>query len=295
MTIKSMTGFAATSGSSDFAAWNIELRSLNGKGLDLQIKSPPSLDKLDTQIRNALKQNLTRGKVSLSIVLKREKSNSSLRLNEPLFSDLLTAANRASEIADLPLTSISPLLSHKNIFEEINDDISEEDQHNLFEGILGSLNEAIRGLISARIKEGANLNKVIIERLDKIEQLTGAAKDCTERKSDAIAARLKSNIQALLKESSELSAERLHQEAVLIAIKSDIAEEIDRLNAHISQARALIASSEPIGRQFDILCQEFNREANTICSKSTAQSLTYIGLEMKTLIDQLREQVQNIE
>ena len=194
------------------------------------------------------------------------------------------------------MPELGTLLTSRNILKDVEKQETDEKLQELNSHITKSFNSALEDLISARKSEGQKLKEILTERLSSIKDLTNTAENLEERQPEAIKERLKQSLQTLLdQENQELDENRLHQEAMIIATRADIAEELDRLKAHVAQAEELLIKTEPVGRRFDFLCQEFNREANTICSKSNAKKLTYIGLELKNIIDQLREQVQNIE
>lgn len=300
MAVMSMTGFARasdqhTNENNNETTWAIELRSVNGKGMDLRMRMPNSLEPIDQQIRKHFAKHLSRGNVTLNINVKSQDRKGAIELNREAFTDLLNAAKTAAEISNLPMPSLDALLSMRNVLQEQECQEDEEETQALQEKIFTSIGQALEGLLKARQEEGEKLEKVINERLIKIDGLIGDAIDLTSNQREQIKKKLKDNIKLLLDQSDDLDESRLNQEAVLLAVKADISEELDRLKAHVEQAQDLMSRKEPIGRRMDFLCQEFNREANTLCSKSQTKELTYIGLELKTLIDQLREQVQNIE
>lgn len=295
MALKSMTGFARSAGSNEEAQWSIELRTVNHKGLDLRVRVPSGMDTLDAEMKKRLSTYLNRGSVTLNLNLKKQQTISKTELNVEAFTDLLNAAKQASEISSLPMPDLGTLLTSRNILKET--EIIEDEAKNieLQNQILQSFDKALEDLIKARSEEGNNLHKTFIDRLVIIKDLVTQAEICEERQPEAIRQRLKTSIAQLQSQSEDFDEARLHQEAMIITTRIDIAEELDRLHAHVKQAEDLLNRDEPVGRRLDFLCQEFNREANTICSKANAKNLTYIGLELKTIIDQLREQVQNIE
>jgi uncharacterized protein (TIGR00255 family) len=313
MSLKSMTGFArCTGGFSDQKAnfqttsqqqshtapdvsWTVELRSVNGKGLDLRLRLPTGLEALEQPIKNILKEKLGRGNVSLNLNLAKERSAGRIELDEEAFMDVLGATKRAAELSSLTMPDLGTLLQTRSVLMETETEESEEHSRLRNEAILRTVNEAIISLVTARKEEGTALTKIVQEKVDTIQSLTNDAILTAKNQEETLKARLKEQLKTLLEETATLSEDRLHQEAMLLVVKADINEELDRLSAHIEQAKDLISRDEPVGRRLDFLCQEFNREANTLCSKSASKELTYIGLELKTVIDQLREQVQNIE
>ncbi len=296
MSLSSMTGFARAEGNLEETQWTIELRSVNGRGLDMRMRLPNGYEVLDSLFRKTISEKLSRGNISVNFNIKKTQTESLTELNTLAFNDLLKAARQASDISGLPMPELGTLLTSRNILKDVEKQETDEKLQELNTHITKSFNSALQDLISARKSEGQKLKDVISERLKSIKHLTDAAEKLEERQPEAIKERLKQSLQTLLdQENQELDENRLHQEAMIIATRADIAEELDRLKAHVAQAEELLIKNEPVGRRFDFLCQEFNREANTICSKSNAKKLTYIGLELKNIIDQLREQVQNIE
>lgn len=291
-----MTGFARAEGSLEEIQWTIELRSVNGRGLDMRMRLPNGYEALDSLFRKTISEKLSRGNISVNFNIKKTKTENLTELNTLAFNDLLKAARLASDISGLPMPDLGTLLTSRNILKDVEKQETDEKIQELNNQITKSFNSALEELIIARKSEGEKLKSVISERLSSIKSLTNTAENLDERKPEAIKERLKQSLQTLLdQENQEFDEYRLHQEAMIIATRADIAEELDRLKAHVSQAEELLQKTEPVGRRFDFLCQEFNREANTVCSKSNAKKLTYIGLELKNIIDQLREQVQNIE
>lgn len=296
MSLSSMTGFARAEGSLEEIQWTIELRSVNGRGLDMRMRLPNGYEALDSLFRKTISEKLSRGNISVNFNIKKTKTENLTELNTLAFNDLLKAARLASDISGLPMPDLGTLLTSRNILKDVEKQETDEKIQELNNQITKSFNSALEELIIARKSEGEKLKSVISERLSSIKSLTNTAENLDERKPEAIKERLKQSLQTLLdQENQEFDEYRLHQEAMIIATRADIAEELDRLKAHVSQAEELLQKTEPVGRRFDFLCQEFNREANTVCSKSNAKKLTYIGLELKNIIDQLREQVQNIE
>lgn len=238
---------------------------------------------------------MARGNCSLSLTLRDEAGTSRIRLNEDAFNQAVEAANQAHSRLDGPPASIDGLLAIKGVLEFVDAKIDEEEATTREHAILEDLERAIEDVIAARKVEGKQLTTVIAEQVDEIERLTARIEAAPARKPEALQARLGEQVARLLQETDKLDEQRLHQEAVLIAAKADIQEEIDRLKAHIAAARDLLASNEPAGRRLEFLTQEFNREANTICSKSNDTEISQSGLALKAVIDRMREQVQNIE
>lgn len=309
MALKSMTGFARLSGSltpaqksqpesqqnTPYPAWVVELRSVNGKGLDLRLRLPPGLEAIEQEIKKTLSNQLGRGNVSLSLNLTNLQDQGRLELNETAFNQLLAIAKRAHELSGLPLPDLNTLLQNKTVLKETEATKDEAAINQLHQAILTDITACTSQLSQARREEGKALGHILTEKLEIINQLVKEATNAAEAQKDGLKSKLKSAMEKLMEEAATWDESRLHQEAMLLIVKADVSEELDRLRAHISQARDLMERDEPVGRRLDFLCQEFNREANTLCSKAASKELTYIGLELKTIIDQLREQVQNIE
>jgi uncharacterized protein (TIGR00255 family) len=294
MTISSMTGFGRSAG--NVAGWTYlwEARSVNGKGLDVRLRLPGGLDGVEQQVRALAAKHLKRGNVQMSLQLECEEQGSELRINPAALYAAIAAAQEVSEAMGEPV-SADAVLAMRGVVESVSvqadaDAIAARDAE-----LVDAADVALAALAANRAEEGKRLADIIAGQLDTIEALTAQARANPSRTPDAIQARLAAQIERLTGASPALDPDRLHQEAVVLAVKADIQEELDRLLAHVSAARDLLGSQEPVGRKFEFLSQEFNREANTLCSKSADAALTRIGLELKNTIDQLREQVQNIE
>ena len=293
--LRSMTGFARADGADNGARWIWELKSLNGKGLDFRFRLPPGFDDLEPPARARAARVLSRGTIQATLTLQIETTVPRLTLNEPFLDDVLEAVRRVSARLGTVEPSADAILAIRGVLEVSEVEVDEEVRASLVGQLLASFDQALIDLVAMRAGEGAALGAVLTQRLDAIEDLTAAAESSPARSAEAIAARLAEQMAALLGAAPALDPVRLHQEAVLLATRADIREEIDRLTAHIAAARACLAQGSPIGRQLDFLAQEFNREANTLCAKSNDRTLTAIGLELKLVVDQLREQIQNLE
>jgi uncharacterized protein (TIGR00255 family) len=293
MKIKSMTGFARTEGALGPARWHWEVRSVNGRGLDMRLRLPPGLDAIEPRLRETAQKKLSRGNLNATLTLQREARSAAIRLNEAALLQVVAAADRARELAGGERPSIEAMLGIRGVLE-----VAEPDEglgEDLAKALTSSFEQTIDRLITARASEGARLAEIVDAQITQIEQLVESAANAPARSVDAIARRLAEQVQRLVLASPSLSSDRLHQEAVILATRADIEEEVKRLTAHIAAARQMLAAGEPVGRQLDFLAQEFNREANTLCSKANDPEITRTGLALKTVIDQLREQVQNIE
>ncbi len=297
MALSSMTGFARASGGDERISWVWEVRSVNGKGLDFRLRVPRGFESLDPGVRRALAERFVRGNFQIQLQLAHVRDAVAMRINGAMLDWLIEEARklRARLGPEAAPLDASALLAMRGVVEIDEDAQQAELLETHGETLMKGLNEALDALAAARAEEGARLQRAIAARIDRMEALTRQARENKARTPAAIRARLKEQVDRLLEASSGLDAQRLAQEAALLAAKADIAEELDRLDAHVAAARDLLAAEGAVGRRLDFLAQEFNREANTLCSKSTDASLTAIGLEMKIVTDQLREQVQNVE
>jgi uncharacterized protein (TIGR00255 family) len=295
MTLKSMTGFARADGVHGDTSWFWEVRSVNGRSLDLRLRLPSGLERLEADTRSLCQEKLARGNCTISLAVKRETGLMEIRLNEAALTQALAVAERARGLSDLKAARLDTLLAMRGVVETAEPQESEEEQAALTHALLAGLAAALNQLVRARAAEGERLQRVIEKQLGTIEELVGRATTAVARQPEMLAVRLKEQIARLSETGVSLEPERLHQEALLLAAKADIQEELDRLRAHVAAANELIASGEPAGRKLEFLAQEFNREANTICSKASDIEISRTGLELKSVIDQLREQVQNIE
>lgn len=287
-----MTGFARAHASHGDLRLRIEIKSVNGRGLDIRMRLAPGLDAFELPLRQLLSKALTRGSLSVSVGLDRTSAGGTLVVNEAALATVLATVERLAGRTTADRPRIDGLMALPGVLRF--DEADTLDQETVGPLLLSAANEALEQLQLSRREEGARIVETLRGHLNQIAVLVDAAAAHPARSRDHIASRLRSQIEALRQEA-DISPERLAQEALLLATKADIQEEIDRLRAHIAGARKLIAEGGPIGRRFDFLAQEFNREANTLCSKSNAVELTTIGLDLKAVIDQVREQVQNIE
>ena len=295
MPISSMTGFARASGERQGLFWQWEIKSVNGKALDVRLRVPAGFEALETPVRAALAAAFRRGNLQVSLSISGQVARETVRLN-PDILDRLVAAGEAlrDRIGGEPLRA-DVLLSIKGVVEVATEPEAEGEAEARNAAMLESFQEALRLLGSARREEGERLNAVVSAQVLRIAELAEAARLNPSRTPEAVRARLAEQLSRLMETGAALDPDRLHQEAVIAATRADIQEELDRLSSHVEAAQALLASNDAIGRKFDFLAQEFNREANTLCSKASDRSMTAIGLDLKTVIDQLREQVQNIE
>ena len=295
MTLKSMTGFARADGAYADSSWYWEARSVNGRNLDLRLRLPPGFEWLEIRARGLCQEKLARGNVAVTLGIKREGALAEIHLNEVALAQAQEVAARAQELTGLSPARLDTLLALKGVVETIEAGEDEQARDALGHALIAGLAAALDRLVAARAAEGERLARVIEAQIASIASLTERAANASSRTPAAVAARLAEQVAKLSEAGSGLDPERLHQEAVLLAAKVDIQEELDRLRAHVGAANELIAEREPAGRKFEFLAQELNREANTICSKAADIEISRTGLELKAVIDQLREQVQNIE
>jgi uncharacterized protein (TIGR00255 family) len=292
-TLQSMTGFARSQGTGHGSHWVWELRSVNGKGLDVRFRGPPGGEQIEQPAREILAARFARGNIQLALTLQHDSEAAKVQINRPVLDELMAIADELRTKTRGQPPVIEQLLSIRGVVDIVDGEGNSPEE--LQADILASLEEAADALAAMRRQEGAAISIMLGQRLDTIAALTAAARDNPARTAEAIKARLADQIAMLTDASPALDPQRLHQEAVLLATRADIGEEIDRLDAHVAAARDLLAAGGAVGRRLDFLAQEFNREANTLCSKSNDRSITAIGLDLKATVDQFREQVQNLE
>jgi uncharacterized protein (TIGR00255 family) len=295
MALSSMTGFARSHGTSGPYAFEWELKSVNAKGFDLRMRLPPGWDEIEAPARKRAAEVLSRGTVYANLNVKRAGALSTVRVNEEVLSSIVTIAGQLAGRIDAVAPSIDGLLAIKGVIEVVEPESDEEEDKAARLAVAMAFDEALTALIEMRKREGVTLGQILSQRMNEIENLAKQAEAAPGRRPEAIKARLAEQIAALLESSDRFDADRLNQEALLIAAKADIREELDRIASHISQAREMIGTGGAIGRRLDFLAQEFNREVNTCCSKSNDIELTNTGLAMKNVVEQFREQVQNLE
>jgi uncharacterized protein (TIGR00255 family) len=295
MSLKSMTGFGRSAGVHGETSWHWEVRSVNGRGLELRFRMPSGLEGLEIKARSLAQEKLARGNCTLNLALRRETGQLAIRLNEAALSQALAAAERAQALTHKEAPNLDTLLAMRGVVEVVEGEESEEAHAKLEDALLKGLGAALDQLVAARKAEGARLASVMTNQLGQISDLVERVGDASARQPQAIRQRLTEQVTRIMETGAGLDPERLHQEALLLAAKADIQEELDRLRAHVAAANDILAQDPPAGRGLEFLAQEFNREANTLCSKASDVEISRAGLELKTVIDQLREQVQNIE
>ena len=290
-----MTGFARGHGVCGSYAWAWELKSVNAKGLDLRLRLPPGWEAVEVPVRGRTAETLARGTVYGTLTVEREGIGPAVRVNEAVLSAVLaTLKGLAGRIEAAP-PRLDGILALKGVIEVADQEEAEADRLAAEQAVVAGFDRTVAELAAMRRREGESLRTVLVQRLSEIAALAARADAAPGRRPEAIRARIAEQVAMLLEASSRFDPDRLHQEAILIASKADIREELDRLQSHVAQARELIGEGGPVGRRLDFLAQELNREANTICAKSNDVELTHVGLSLKTSVEQFREQVQNLE
>jgi uncharacterized protein (TIGR00255 family) len=295
MALSSMTGFARSHDASGAYAFEWELRSVNAKGFDLRLRLPPGWDSVEPIVRKRATETLARGTVYGNLTVKRADAAPVIRVNEDVLASVMKVAADLSAKLAAPPPTVDGILAIKGVLEVSEADESETERQAAESAVLKAFDQALAGLVEMRHREGTSLQQILSIRMDEIAALAQRADTAPGRRAEAVKARLSEQIALLMDSAERFDADRLHQEALMIAAKADIREELDRIASHVAQARELIRKGGAVGRRLDFLAQEFNREVNTTCSKSNDLELTNIGLEMKNVVEQFREQVQNLE
>ncbi|MES2256366.1 MAG: YicC/YloC family endoribonuclease [Pseudomonadota bacterium] len=295
MNIVSMTGFAESAGSHEGLRWRWEAKSVNGRGLDLRLRTPPGYDSLEQPARMLAAERFRRGNFQIALTVEADSGTRGLRVDPVALASAVKLAREISAETGLAPARVDGLLALKGVIvqEEINtvDPVARghRDAH-----ILKSLAVTFDALNRARVSEGSKLAQLLSAQIDDVARLVGEAENLAAAQPEALRQKLSTQLQELLN-GTPVSEERLAQEVAVLATRADVREELDRLKAHVQDARALLKSGDAVGRKLDFLSQEFNREANTLCSKSADIALTRVGLALKAVIDQFREQAQNVE
>jgi uncharacterized protein (TIGR00255 family) len=294
MTTKSMTGFAREAGVTGAHQWAWELKTVNGRGLEVRVRAPAGFDGVAEAARRAILASLARGQCQLTLSVARSAGAATVKVNRAA----LTALIEALAGLELPETvrpaSLDGLLGVRGVVE-IEEEGGGAFDDALVQDLTAGANRLVESLQAARAVEGRALSAVLSDQLETILALVDAAENCPARQPEAIKARLTEQVRTLLEAGQGLDPSRLHQEAALLATRSDVREEIDRLRAHVAAAHDLLSAGGAVGRRLDFLAQEFGRETNTLCSKANDVSLSRIGLDLKAVVEQFREQVQNVE
>ena len=295
MALSSMTGFARGHGLSGSYDWSWEIKSVNAKGLDLRLRLPQGWDAVEAPVRSRASEQLSRGNVYATLTVERRGVAPVVRVNEPVLAAVLATMRNLATQLDAAPPRLDGILALKGVVDVVDESEREEDRQAAEQAVIAGFHQTVRELISMREREGETLARVLKQRLAQIADLVQRAEASPGRRPDAIKARLAEQIATLLDASERFDPDRLHQEAILMASKADIREELDRLGSHVAQAEQLIGSGGAVGRRLDFLSQELNREVNTLCAKSNDVELTNTGLELKSVVEQFREQVQNLE
>ena len=292
--VASMTGFARAAGRSDHGQWNWEVKSVNGRGLEVRFRLPTGFDELEPDLRKTLSRLLKRGSINASLYFRPDEREAGYTLNEVLLEKVFTLTKQVSERFDCDKPRPENILAVRGVIEQNDNGFDEEARSELLAGMKASFEQAVQSLAKDRTGEGGVIAATLKAQLQEISDLTGKARKGAEAAPEAIREKLSLNLKDLMSDE-KLPADRLAHEVALLAVKADIREELDRLDAHVEAASVLLATGGAVGRRLDFLSQEFNREANTLCSKAATMDLKQIGLDLKSVIDQMREQVQNIE
>lgn len=295
MALSSMTGFARSHGTSGPYAFEWELKSVNAKGFDFRMRLPAGWDDIETPARKRAAELLSRGTVYANLSVKRGGASTTVQVNDEVLAAILKVAGDISARTGAAAPSVDGLLAIKGVIEVVEPQSDEAELQAARGAVTAAFEQALRSLIDMRRREGTALGQILIQRMDEIERLAKKAETTPGRKPEAIRARIAEQVAALLDTSDRFDSDRLSQEAIMIAARADIREELDRIASHIAQTRELLGKGGAVGRRLDFLAQEFNREVNTTCSKSNDIELTNTGLEMKNVVEQFREQVQNLE
>jgi uncharacterized protein (TIGR00255 family) len=300
VTVASMTGYARAEGRDSQGSWVWEGKSVNGRGLEIRLKSAPGYDGLEVAAREAASRRLKRGNVQISLTVRTETEQSQIRVNEALLGQLIAICGQWQTRSDFVQPArMDGLLAIKGVLEPVVETAESGDADALRTARDGAMKESLEAMLdqlaAMRQIEGARIAAVLSNQLDEIATLSAKAGNCAVLRPEAVRERLRAQVAQVLEAAPSLPEERVAQEVALIAVKADVREELDRLAAHVAAARDLLAQGGAVGRKLDFLAQEFNREANTLCSKSSDVELTRVGLDLKAVIDQFKEQVQNIE
>ena len=295
--IHSMTAFASRTGNLGALSWSWDMRGVNARGLDLRLRLPDGMEAVERALRAALTKALGRGNVTVNLRLQREDADTALAIDEAQLDRVLRALDTVQERAfamgvTLGQPTAADVLTQRGV---VISGRAEEDTAPLVAALIADIDPLIAAFVQMRAAEGAALKSVIAEQLDRIASLTVAAASAAADRAPVVRANLTAALQRVLEDVEKVEEDRIAQELAMLAVKSDVTEEIDRLTAHVTAARDLLVQPGPVGRKLDFLSQEFNREANTLCAKAQSAPLTGIGLDLKAVIDQMREQIQNVE
>lgn len=295
MPLQSMTGFARREGTSGRYRWAWELRSVNGKGLDLRLRLPTGTEHLETDVRKLAAECFSRGNMQVNLTVSASEAGVETVVNQSALAAVLSLRDQLRDVIDPAPLRLDTLLSIRGIVDFREPEEQEGERAVRDADLLSGLRLALADMTSMRESEGLALHLVLLEQVESIEMLTRQIEADPSRSVASITARLASQVALVMDGGSMVDQDRLYGEVALLAAKADIREEVDRLRTHVTAARDLLRKGGPVGRKLDFLSQEFNRESNTICSKSNAATVTAAGIELKVVIDQFREQIQNLE
>ncbi len=295
MAIVSMTGFAEAHGSRDGARWRWEAKCVNGRGLDLRLRTPPGFDGIEPAARALAGERFKRGSLQAQLTFESGENARGLKIDPAALAAAVRIAREVASETGLAPARVDGLLALKGVIVQEEALPIEAPERALRDAaIIETLATALDALARARVAEGNKLHAILVAQMNQIDRLTSEAGTLAATQPRALRDKLIAQVQEMLS-GSGIAEDRLAQEAALLAVKADVREELDRLHSHVHEARLLMDSGEAVGRKLDFLAQEFNREANTLCSKSSDIALTRIGLALKAAIDQFREQAQNVE
>jgi uncharacterized protein (TIGR00255 family) len=295
MALSSMTGFARGQGVAGAYAWSWEIKSVNAKGFDLRLRLPPGWDAVEVPARKRAGEALARGTVYANLSVERKGTAATVKVNEQVLNAVLATLKGLEGRIEAQPATLDGILGLKGVIEVTEDDAGEDARRAAETAVIEGFDKALADLSTMRREEGATLGRVLVARLAEIGALAARAEKAPGRKPEAIKARIAEQVATLLSASQRFDSDRLHQEAIMLAAKADIREELDRLASHVTQAQKLLADGGPVGRRLDFLAQELHRESNTLTAKANDVELANIGLELKTVVEQFREQVQNLE
>ena len=295
MALSSMTGFARAHGVSGAYAWSWELKSVNAKGLDVRFRLPPGWDAVEVAARQRVADKLSRGTVYCNLTAERKGVAPTVKINEPVLTAVIASLQQLTGKIDAGAPTLDGILSLKGVMEVSEENEREDERQAAEAAIVAGFDAALEDFVAMRRHEGDALGTILNARLSEISTLAARAEAAPGRKPEAIKARLAEQVATLLEASQRFDSDRLYQEAIMLASKADVREELDRLAAHVAQSQKLLRDGGPAGRRLDFLAQELNRESNTLTAKANDVELTNIGLELKSVVEQFREQVQNLE
>ena len=293
-TISSMTGFARASGGDGAAGWSWEVKSVNGRALDIRCRLPQGIERLDPAVRGAVSARLRRGNVTVGLRLSQAPEAAGMRVNRAWLDQLIALAAEYRGRDDIAPPRLDGMLALRGVIEtaDLSDEAGDAQDDT---AMLATLDEALSELVCERQAEGAALAAALTDRIEEITTLTQRAEELAPTRQEALGERLREHVAVLVGAGSPVPEDRLATELALLAVKIDVTEEIDRLKSHCAAATRHLQEGSAVGRKLDFLAQEFNREANTLCSKASDAALTEVGLALKAAIDQFREQAQNVE